>query len=78
MGQRDLLNLQQPVLLVANLTDLIMEVVQSSVHKPAHQCSKDSAEDSGGDKDCRVALDPKVVGLHQASVHLLDVGQQVM
>ncbi len=56
-GQGDLPDLQQPVLLVADLADLVGEVVQSSMHKPAHQRTEDAAEDGGGDKDGRVARD---------------------
>ena len=50
-SQSDLLDLQQPVLLVVDLTDLIMQVVQLLVGKLTHWCTKDSAEDCCGNKD---------------------------
>jgi len=51
------------VLLVLKFADLVAEVVEPPMGKPAHQSAEDSTEDGGGNEDSRVPFDPKVVGL---------------
>jgi hypothetical protein len=59
--QGDLLDLEKPVLLVPDFTNLVAQVVQSSVGEPSHQHTENSAEDGRANQDGGVALDSEIL-----------------